>query len=103
MERVLEGAKPAQRIWARVPLWKRAETLHKVANLLREHKDVMADCLIKEVAKPAKDSVAEVKTSWPSLVIMCAYTYMYVCVYLYTQTNLFCFHQSMYAINIHPF
>ena len=63
MERVLEGAKPAQRIWARVPLWKRAETLHKVANLLREHKDAMAECLIKEVAKPAKDSVAEVKTS----------------------------------------
>jgi hypothetical protein len=43
-----------------VPLWKRAETLHKVANLLRQHKDAMAECLIKEVAKPAKDSIAEV-------------------------------------------
>lgn len=52
------SAKLAQRPWARTPLWKRAEILKKAASLMRENAPPMATCLIKEVAKPAKDSLS---------------------------------------------
>lgn len=39
---------------------KRAELLHKVAALMRENAQPIADCLVKEVAKPAKESLTEV-------------------------------------------
>ncbi|KAG2430500.1 hypothetical protein HXX76_010023 [Chlamydomonas incerta] len=57
---MFESAKVAQKAWARTPLYKRAEVLHKVAALMREHAQPIADCLVKEVAKPAKDSLTEV-------------------------------------------
>ncbi|KAF9616569.1 hypothetical protein IFM89_030336 [Coptis chinensis] len=60
---VLESAKSAQKVWAKTPLWKRAEMLHKVAAILKENKDPIAECLVKEVAKPAKDAVTEVVRS----------------------------------------
>jgi glyceraldehyde-3-phosphate dehydrogenase (NADP+) len=41
-------------------LWKRAELLHKAAAILKEHKAPIAECLVKEIAKPAKDAVTEV-------------------------------------------
>lgn len=56
----MEIAKTAQKQWAKTPLWKRAELLHKAAGLLKEHKAPIAECLVKEIAKPAKDSVTEV-------------------------------------------
>ncbi|KAG1326587.1 NADP-dependent glyceraldehyde-3-phosphate dehydrogenase [Cocos nucifera] len=43
--------------------WKRAELLHKAAAILKEHKAPIAECLVKEVAKPAKDAVTEVVRS----------------------------------------
>lgn len=57
---MFDAAKAAQKSWARTPLYKRAELLHKVAALMREHAQPVADCLVKEVAKPAKDSLTEV-------------------------------------------
>lgn len=57
---VFAAAKAAQLSWAKTPLWKRAEYLHRVAALMREHAQPMADCLVKEIAKPAKDSVTGV-------------------------------------------
>ncbi|KAH7436432.1 hypothetical protein KP509_05G020000 [Ceratopteris richardii] len=60
VDQMFVSAKEAQRAWARVPLWKRAGALHKVAALLRQHKDVIAECLVKEIAKPAADSKTEV-------------------------------------------
>lgn len=56
----MEAAKVAQKAWARTPLWKRAELLHKAAAILKEHKAPIAECLVKEIAKPAKDAVTEV-------------------------------------------
>ena len=56
----MEAAKVAQKAWARTPLWKRAELLHKAAAILKEHKTPIAECLVKEIAKPAKDAVSEV-------------------------------------------
>ena len=56
----MEIAKAAQKLWAKTPLWKRAELLHKAAAILKEHKAPIAECLVKEIAKPAKDAVTEV-------------------------------------------
>jgi glyceraldehyde-3-phosphate dehydrogenase (NADP+) len=60
---VFASSKAAQKQWAKTPLWKRAELLHKAAALMREHAQPMADCLVKEVAKPKKDSYTEVVRS----------------------------------------
>ena len=42
--------------WARTPLWKRAEYLHRVAAIMRANAQPIADVLVKEVAKPASDA-----------------------------------------------
>lgn len=60
----MEIAKTAQKQWAKTPLWKRAELLHKAAALLKEHKAPIAECLVKEIAKPAKDAATEVLESF---------------------------------------
>nr|XP_034895500.1 NADP-dependent glyceraldehyde-3-phosphate dehydrogenase isoform X1 [Populus alba] len=65
VNKVMELAKSAQKTWAKTPLWKRAELLHKAAAILKEHKAPIAECLIKEIAKPAKDSVTEVFKFFP--------------------------------------
>ncbi|CAO2163227.1 unnamed protein product [Urochloa humidicola] len=63
VNKVMEAAKVAQKAWARTPLWKRAELLHKAAAILKEHKAPIAECFVKEIAKPAKDAVTEVVRS----------------------------------------
>ncbi|KAK3437952.1 hypothetical protein EUGRSUZ_C02594 [Eucalyptus grandis] len=71
VNKVMDIAKSAQKAWAKTPLWKRAELLHKAAALLKEHKSPIAECLVKEIAKPAKDSVTEVVRSG-DLISYCA-------------------------------
>ncbi|KAF4354385.1 hypothetical protein F8388_027319 [Cannabis sativa] len=71
VNKVMEIAKSAQKSWAKTPLWKRAELLHKAAAILKEHKAPIAECLVKEIAKPAKDAVTEVVRSG-DLVSYCA-------------------------------
>lgn len=58
----MEAAKGAQKSWARTPLWKRAEILHKAGAILKEQRAPIAEALMKEIAnsKPAKDAVSEV-------------------------------------------
>ncbi|CAD5319370.1 unnamed protein product [Arabidopsis thaliana] len=68
---VMELAKSAQKSWAKTPLWKRAELLHKAAAILKDNKAPMAESLVKEIAKPAKDSVTEVVRSG-DLISYCA-------------------------------
>ncbi|KAL5124820.1 NADP-dependent glyceraldehyde-3-phosphate dehydrogenase [Glycine soja] len=63
VNKVMDLAKSAQKLWAKTPLWKRAELLHKAAAILKEHKTPIAECLVKEIAKPAKDAVMEVVRS----------------------------------------
>ncbi|CAM6038605.1 unnamed protein product [Sphagnum compactum] len=63
VNKCVDSAKAAQKIWAKTPLWKRAETLHKFAAILREHSESIAGCLVKEIAKCQKDSVTEVVRS----------------------------------------
>ena len=55
-----QAARAAQKAWARTPLWKRADLLHKAAALMRQHAQPIADCLVREIAKPAKQSLDEV-------------------------------------------
>lgn len=43
---MFEAAKAAQKTWARTPLYKRAEALHRVAQLMRENAQPIADCLV---------------------------------------------------------
>jgi acyl-CoA reductase-like NAD-dependent aldehyde dehydrogenase len=64
VNKAMETAKTAQKSWAKTPLWKRAELLHKAAAILKEHKAPIAECLVKEIAKPAKDAVTEVSKSF---------------------------------------
>lgn len=61
VNKIIETAKSAQKSWAKTPLWKRAELLHKAAAILKEHKAPISECLVKEIAKPAKDAVTEVR------------------------------------------
>ncbi|KAH0459136.1 hypothetical protein IEQ34_012127 [Dendrobium chrysotoxum] len=63
VNKVMEGAKAAQKAWAKTPLWKRAELLHRAAAILKDNKGPIAECLVKEIAKPAKDAVTEVVRS----------------------------------------
>lgn len=67
VNKVMDLAKSAQKLWAKTPLWKRAELLHKAAAILKEHKAPIAECLVKEIAKPAKDAVMEVHIVSPVL------------------------------------
>ena len=67
----MDLAKSAQKSWAKTPLWKRAELLHKAAAILKEHKDPIAECLVKEIAKPAKDAVTEVHIVFCVRIIYC--------------------------------
>ncbi|KAF7139005.1 hypothetical protein RHSIM_Rhsim07G0164200 [Rhododendron simsii] len=71
VNKIVESAKAAQKSWAKTPLWKRAELLHKAAAVLKEHKKPIAECLVKEIAKPAKDAVTEAVRSG-DLVSYCA-------------------------------
>ncbi|GAA0155513.1 dehydrogenase [Lithospermum erythrorhizon] len=71
VNKAMERAKFAQKSWARTPLWKRGELLHKAAAILKEHKSPIGECLVKEIAKPAKDAFTEVVRSG-DLVSYCA-------------------------------
>ena len=64
VNKIFDSAKAAQKVWAKTPLWKRAELLHKAAGFLRANKEPMADCLVAEVAKGAKDSLTEVSSAF---------------------------------------
>lgn len=60
MNKCVDQAKVAQKLWAKVPLWKRAEYLHNFAKILRDNKDPIARALTDEVGKCLKDAVVEV-------------------------------------------
>lgn len=63
VDQIYGAAKSAQKAWARTPLWKRAELLHSAASLMRANPQPIADALVLEIAKGAKDSMTEVLRS----------------------------------------
>jgi len=61
VNKAVESARAAQRLWAKTPLWKRAEALHRFAGILKDQKNPIAEALVKEVAKAQKDAITEVR------------------------------------------
>jgi glyceraldehyde-3-phosphate dehydrogenase (NADP+) len=55
-----KGAAVAQQVWAKTPLWKRAELVKNAAAQLREHAEPIGKILTTEVAKQAKSATTEV-------------------------------------------
>ncbi|HEY5475403.1 MAG TPA: NAD-dependent succinate-semialdehyde dehydrogenase [Tepidiformaceae bacterium] len=65
LDRILDAAVKAQRIWARLPFIERAVPMKRAAALLRERADEFARLMALEMGKPLKDGVAEVtKCAW---------------------------------------
>ena len=59
----MDSAKVAQKVWARTPLWKRAETLHRAAAILKEQKAPIADCLVNNLDLSMKSRYLQVRGS----------------------------------------
>lgn len=72
MNEIFECAKAAQKAWARTPLHQRAGVLHKVAELMRQNAQPIAECMVKEIAKSKKDSFTEV-IRWVAHASYCAW------------------------------
>ena len=60
VDEAFAAARAAHRQWARTPLHERAALLHEVATEMRAHQAPMSACLVREIAKPAKDAKTEV-------------------------------------------
>ncbi|MFH0984821.1 MAG: NADP-dependent glyceraldehyde-3-phosphate dehydrogenase [Candidatus Omnitrophota bacterium] len=56
----LKTAAAAQKAWAKVPVSERAAILHKAADILLREKDVIAEVLMREIAKNRKSCLSEV-------------------------------------------
>mmetsp|Transcript_13008 Transcript_13008/g.23136 ORF Transcript_13008/g.23136 Transcript_13008/m.23136 type:complete len:500 (-) Transcript_13008:217-1716(-) len=61
VDQIFLAARAAQPQWSKTPLWRRVELLRRAAEILRENKEPIAECLVREVAKPYKDAIAEVE------------------------------------------
>jgi succinate-semialdehyde dehydrogenase/glutarate-semialdehyde dehydrogenase len=65
VDRILDAAVTAQKVWARVPVAERAVPMRKVAALLRERAPELGRLAALEMGKPLKDGAAEaVKCAW---------------------------------------
>jgi len=60
IDQAIRRAREAQKVWAQVPMIKRAKILHLAADWIREHEHVLTSLLIKEIGKThveAKDEI----------------------------------------------
>ena len=60
VDRALKSAEKGLEIWKNTAPWQRAYVLRKIADLMREKKDVIAKWLTLEVGKPLTEAVGEV-------------------------------------------
>ena len=60
VDKIIDNAEKAQKSWNEVPLNERAHVLYKTADLLEEHKEELANIMIREVAKDKKSALSEV-------------------------------------------
>ncbi len=60
VDEFLKTADEAQKSWQTVPANERAEILHKAADILVREKDVIAEVLMREIAKNRKSALSEV-------------------------------------------
>ena len=60
VDKALKSAEKGLKIWRSTPPWQRAYIIRKIADLMREKKDVLAKWLTLEVGKPLAEGVGEV-------------------------------------------
>ena len=60
VQKALKSAEKGLEIWKNTAPWQRAYILRKIADLMRERKDVLAKWLTLEVGKPIAEAVGEV-------------------------------------------
>ena len=60
VDKALKSAEKGFEIWKNTKAWQRAETLRKIANLIRDKKDDLAKWITLEVGKPLADSLGEI-------------------------------------------
>ena len=60
VEKSLKSAEKGLKVWRNTPPWQRAYIIRKIADLMREKKDVLAKWLTLEVGKPLAEGIGEV-------------------------------------------
>ena len=60
VQKALKSAEKGLEIWKNTAPWQRAYTLRKIADLMREKKDVLGKWLTLEVGKPLAEGIGEV-------------------------------------------
>ena len=63
VEKALNSAEKGFEIWKKTPPWQRSYILRKIADLIREKKDVLAKWITLEVGKPLVEGIGEVGAS----------------------------------------
>ena len=59
VERALKSAEKGLAIWRKTPPWQRAYTLRKIADKVREKKDILAKWMTLENGKPLAEGIGE--------------------------------------------
>ncbi len=60
VDKALKSAEKGLKIWRSTPPWQRAYIIRKIADLMRDKKDILAKWLTLEVGKPLAEGVGEV-------------------------------------------
>ena len=60
VEKALKSAEKGLKVWRNTPPWQRSYIIRKIADLMREKKDILAKWLTLEVGKPLAEGVGEV-------------------------------------------
>ena len=60
VENALMSAKEGLKIWKKTPPWDRSKIIRKIADLIRQRKEVLAKWLTLEVGKPLSEGIGEV-------------------------------------------
>ena len=59
VEKALKSAEKGLQVWKKTPPWQRAYTIRRIADKMREKKDVLAKWMTLEVGKPLAEGVGE--------------------------------------------
>ena len=60
VQKALKSAEKGLKVWSNTTPWQRSYVIRKIADLMREKKDVLAKWLTLEVGKPLAEGVGEV-------------------------------------------
>jgi|TARA_Y100001970_G_scaffold233340_1_gene290824 succinate-semialdehyde dehydrogenase/glutarate-semialdehyde dehydrogenase len=60
IDKALKSAEKGLKVWRNTPPWQRSYVIRKIADLMREKKDILAKWLTLEVGKPLAEGIGEV-------------------------------------------